>query len=313
MKKVTEETSAGKSEARPSRLDDLIQQGARQIVQQAIEAELAALLERYDNVKTLDGRRTVIRNGYLPEREVVTAIGPAPGHREGAEGSRSLGLGREVQFEHRAALHSEVTPRVSGVALAVLEQDLMQLLDVVLVEGDVPPRTKHQVPDLGIPPGLLTVHQSPSQQHVDHDKGHGRVETRMIDTFIPPNAWLPEGWQPLVQAVVKVVRGIEHKRKGVAQTSEETAWWISTVALSAEQFQGAIRGHWSVENQNHHVRDVVMFEDACRIRAQPGILARLRSIALNCMRANDEPCISRAIYKNTLNFNHAVSVAHGNT
>jgi len=61
---------------RPSGLDDLIQQGARQIIQQAIEAELAALLERYDNVKTLDGRRTVIRNGYLPEREVVTAIGP---------------------------------------------------------------------------------------------------------------------------------------------------------------------------------------------------------------------------------------------
>lgn len=76
MKKVTEETSAGKSEAPASGLDDLIQQGARQIVQQAIEAELASLLERFDNVKTLDGRRTVIRNGYLPEREVVTAIGP---------------------------------------------------------------------------------------------------------------------------------------------------------------------------------------------------------------------------------------------
>ncbi|WP_178391911.1 transposase, partial [Caballeronia sordidicola] len=76
MKKVTEETSAGKSEARPSGLDDLIQQGARQIIQQAIEVELTTLLERYDNVKTLDGRRAVIRNGYLPEREVVTAIGP---------------------------------------------------------------------------------------------------------------------------------------------------------------------------------------------------------------------------------------------
>jgi putative transposase len=76
MKKVTEETSAGKSEARPRGLDDLIQQGARQIIQQAIEAELTTLLERYDNVKTLDGRRAVIRNGYLPEREVVTAIGP---------------------------------------------------------------------------------------------------------------------------------------------------------------------------------------------------------------------------------------------
>ncbi|CAL8480641.1 protein of unknown function (plasmid) [Caballeronia sp. S22] len=65
MKKVTEETSAGKSEARPSGLDDLIQQGARQIIQQAIEAELTTLLECYDNVKTLDGRRAVIRK-WLP-------------------------------------------------------------------------------------------------------------------------------------------------------------------------------------------------------------------------------------------------------
>ncbi|MGF6936998.1 hypothetical protein OKW41_006160 [Paraburkholderia sp. UCT70] len=48
MKKVTEETSAGKSEAPASGLDDLIQEGARQIVQQAIEAELASLLERFD-------------------------------------------------------------------------------------------------------------------------------------------------------------------------------------------------------------------------------------------------------------------------
>lgn len=160
---------------------------------------------------------------------------------------------------------------------------------------------------------LLQQHQRPSQQDIEHDKGHGRIETRMIDTFILPEAWLPEGWQPLVQAVVKVVRVVEHKRQGVAQISEETAWWVSTVALSAVQFQGAIRGHWAVENQNHHVRDVVMFEDACRVRQQPGILARLRSIALNCMRSRSEPCISRAIYRNALNFENAVSVAHGRT
>ena len=94
MKKVTEETSAGKSEARRSGLDDLIQQGARQIVQQAIEAELAALLERYNNVKTLDGRRTVIRNGYLPEREVVTAIGPVTVSRIGVIEPGMIGIMR---------------------------------------------------------------------------------------------------------------------------------------------------------------------------------------------------------------------------
>ncbi len=104
-----------------------------------------------------------------------------------------------------------------------------------------------------------------------------------------------------------------HKHKGMAQISEEIAWWVSTVALSAQQFQGAIRGHWSVENQSHHVRDVMMLQDACRIRKQPDILARLRSIALNCMRAGNEPCISRAIYRNTLNFDHAGSIARGRT
>jgi transposase-like protein len=57
-------------------LDELIQQSAWQIIQQAVEAEVASLLEQHSNVKSIDGRRAVVRNGHLPEREVVTAIGP---------------------------------------------------------------------------------------------------------------------------------------------------------------------------------------------------------------------------------------------
>lgn len=109
------------------------------------------------------------------------------------------------------------------------------------------------------------------------------------------------------------MRVVEHKRNGVAETSVETAWWVSTAVLSAEQFQRAIRGHWSIENQNHHVRDVVLFEDACRIREQPGILARLRPIALNCLRASGAPSISGAIYRNALNFERSAFVAQGRT
>ncbi len=59
-------------------LDDLIQQGARQIIQQAIEAELATLLEQYSNERTIDDRRAVVRSGYVPERQIVTAVGPVP-------------------------------------------------------------------------------------------------------------------------------------------------------------------------------------------------------------------------------------------
>jgi transposase-like protein len=57
-------------------LDELVRRGARQVIQQAIEAELAELLAQYGNVKTLSGRQAVVRNGYLPERDIVTAAGP---------------------------------------------------------------------------------------------------------------------------------------------------------------------------------------------------------------------------------------------
>ena len=75
MKKSNEKQATGLPEIALG-LDDLIRRGARQVIEQAIEAELAQLLDQYENVKTLTGNRAVVRNGYLPEREVLTAIGP---------------------------------------------------------------------------------------------------------------------------------------------------------------------------------------------------------------------------------------------
>jgi transposase-like protein len=75
MKKRTEMQSPGLPEIGLG-LEDLIRQGARAVIQQAIDTELAQLLEQYQNVKTLTGQRAVVRNGYLPERAVLTAVGP---------------------------------------------------------------------------------------------------------------------------------------------------------------------------------------------------------------------------------------------
>lgn len=66
----------GSPEAIGMGLDELVRRGARQVIQQAIEAELSELLAQYSNVRTLAGRQAVVRNGYLPEREVLTAAGP---------------------------------------------------------------------------------------------------------------------------------------------------------------------------------------------------------------------------------------------
>jgi putative transposase len=75
MSKNKQERAVGLSEIGVG-LDELIRRGARQVIEQAIDAELAELLERFSNVTTLHGQRTVVRNGYLPEREVLTAAGP---------------------------------------------------------------------------------------------------------------------------------------------------------------------------------------------------------------------------------------------
>jgi len=46
------------------------------LIEKAVEAELQLLLEQYANVTDLSGRKAVVRNGFLPEREVLTALGP---------------------------------------------------------------------------------------------------------------------------------------------------------------------------------------------------------------------------------------------
>ena len=56
-------------------LEDLIRRGARELIQKAIEVEVQELLAEYGNVKTLHGQRAVVRNGYLPAREMLTSVG----------------------------------------------------------------------------------------------------------------------------------------------------------------------------------------------------------------------------------------------
>jgi len=57
-------------------LTELLRHGARGLIEQAVETELLVLLEQYANVTDLAGRQAVVRNGYLPEREILTGLGP---------------------------------------------------------------------------------------------------------------------------------------------------------------------------------------------------------------------------------------------
>jgi len=57
-------------------LTALLRKGARQLIEQAVEAEVRVLLGQYHDQRTEDGKAAVVRNGYLPERHVQTGLGP---------------------------------------------------------------------------------------------------------------------------------------------------------------------------------------------------------------------------------------------
>ena len=54
----------------------LIREGARKLIEQAVEAELATLLAAFAGDRLEDGRARLVRHGHLPEREILTGIGP---------------------------------------------------------------------------------------------------------------------------------------------------------------------------------------------------------------------------------------------
>ena len=57
-------------------LTEVLRNGARGLLVQAVEAEVADFLSQHADKLTEDGHRRVMRHGHLPEREIVTGIGP---------------------------------------------------------------------------------------------------------------------------------------------------------------------------------------------------------------------------------------------
>src|SRR5215207_5813956 len=59
-------------------LTEVLRNGARALLAQAVEAEVAALLSSHADKVTDDGRHRLVRHGHLPERVFVTALVKAP-------------------------------------------------------------------------------------------------------------------------------------------------------------------------------------------------------------------------------------------
>jgi hypothetical protein len=123
------------------------------------------------------------------------------------------------------------------------------------------------------------------QQAQTTGKGHGRKEIRQIISTTALNELLD--WPQVGQ-----VFELERVRLCGDKKEVEAVFGITSLRrdqADAEALLGLVRGHWGIENGLHHVRDVTMGEDACRVRRgnAPQVLAALRNAAL-FVAANSE-------------------------
>ena len=78
-------------------LTEVLRAGARELLAQAIEAEVAAVLAAHEHLKTEDGRRRLVRHGHGPERAILTGIGPVSVRRPKVRDRGSVG-GERIRF-----------------------------------------------------------------------------------------------------------------------------------------------------------------------------------------------------------------------
>jgi transposase-like protein len=120
-------------------LTELAREGARKMLETALQSEVDTFLAGYSELVDEDGRRRVVRNGFLPERAVQTGIGAiavkVPRVRDRAE---DVGEGDRVRFSskivppylRRSKSFDEFLPwlYLKGVSSGDFEQTLAALV-----------------------------------------------------------------------------------------------------------------------------------------------------------------------------------------
>jgi predicted transposase YbfD/YdcC len=170
-------------------------------------------------------------------------------------------------------------------------------------------RVKDNQPRLRDALAALCAEREPSDQLETVDRGrHGRQEHRRVEVFEVDGRLDPD-WRPWIACAARVTRLTWRKdtRTGLWVRAEEVALYACQARLDAATFGRAVRAHWGIENRDHHVRDRILGEDASRIRRRPGIFARLRSFALNILRAGGVANVSEAVYVNALSLDRLLA------
>jgi len=112
------------------------------------------------------------------------------------------------------------------------------------------------------------------------ERGHGREEHRLVSVYDEVEQW-QQKW-PGIACIIGVYRCGYRGQK----LFTDAHYYISDVSGDAQQFAQLVRGHWSIENQLHWPKDVVLGEDSARQKAgdTPANWSFVRNIFVNLAR-----------------------------
>jgi len=123
------------------------------------------------------------------------------------------------------------------------------------------------------------------QTHLWEDLGHGRIETRTCNVITDFQFIEPDNKWKHLNSIIKI-ESIREFKNSDKPTETATRYYISSLKGKAQDFQYAIRSHWSVENKLHWTLDVAFGEDASRKRKENAAqnFSILNKIALNLLK-----------------------------
>lgn len=144
----------------------------------------------------------------------------------------------------------------------------------------------------------------PQRTYQSQERNRGRTTHRRVQVFTPPPDVDP-GWQG-VGCVVQVARFGTRGSKPYATIS----YYISSLSPDAKKLVPAIRGHWSIENRLHWVKDVIYKEDSSPQTAghAPLNLSVLKTWVLTLCRALGYESITEAVDSNRHNLTYLRSI-----
>jgi len=135
------------------------------------------------------------------------------------------------------------------------------------------------------------------EKYIVEEKSRGRAERRETRLYKKVTGSEFDKWQGLCDIIIV-------RRSGIRDGKEynNIHYYISSRSNeTAQRYAEVIRKHWYIENKLHWVKDVIMYEDNCRIinKNNAANQSMIRNMIINIYKLNGYQSIKKAIEKYT--------------